>query len=53
MSESNTPTDDSAMEQEGTSVASGPNNPKESESDAIDANPEGPGEQAGAGQAGG
>ena len=50
---SNTGTDDSAMDQEGTSVSSGPNNPTESQPDAIDANPEGPGEQAGGGQHGG
>jgi hypothetical protein len=53
MSESNTPTSGPpGSEQEGTSVSS-PNNPKEQEPDAVQANPEGPGEQAGGGQHGG
>ena len=49
---SNTPTDD-AQEQEGTSVTRGPETPTESEPGAVEGNPESPGEQAGAGQAGG
>ncbi len=49
---SNTPTDD-AQEQEGTSVTRGPETPTESEPGAVEGNPDSPGEQAGAGQAGG
>ncbi len=53
MSESNTPTSDPGSEPGGTSVTSGPNNPKEAEPDAVQSDQGGPNEQAGGGQAGG
>ena len=49
---SNTPTED-AQEQAGTSVTRGPDTPTASEPDAVEGGSGGPGQQAGAGQAGG